>query len=241
MPTPLLGILMLQTRFPRPPGDIGNPATWPFPVRYAVVPGARVGRVVAQSPDPSLLEPFIEAAGELLDAGVQIITTSCGFLVLFQDALAARLPVPVLSSSLLQIPWVSPLLGARQVGVITIDAQQLGEAHLRAAGAPADTPVEGIEGGELHRVIMGDRQTLDEQRACQELLAAGDRLRARVENLGAVVLECTNLPPYSDALRRHLGLPVYDVTTALGWLSAGIHLAGPSATMACQTDPSLYA
>jgi len=222
MTRPLLGILMLETRFPRPVGDIGNPATWPFPVRYAVVPGARVGRIVAERPDPALLEPFLEAAEELLAAGVRAITTSCGFLVGFQEILANRLPVPVLTSSLVQLPWLLPMLGGRRVGVITIDATRLGVAHLRAAGAPADTAVVGLEGGELHRVIMNDLPALDGDVVRAELLAAGERLRARAPDLGAVVLECTNLPPYADALRQHLGLPVYDMVTAVNWLRAGL-------------------
>ena len=35
-----LGILMLEARFPRIPGDMGNGATWPFPVLFRVVRGA---------------------------------------------------------------------------------------------------------------------------------------------------------------------------------------------------------
>ena len=225
MDRPVLGILMLETRFPRPPGDIGNPATWPFPVRYATVSGARVERVVAERPDPALLAPFLEAAEALLDAGVRAITTSCGFLVVFQETLARELPVPVLTSSLLQIPWLLPLLGGRRIGVITIDSTRLSAAHLRAAGAPEDTPVEGVEGGELHRVIMHDLPELDGDAARAELLAAGKRLRARVPDLGAVVLECTNLPPYADDLRRRLDLPVMDMVTALHFLRTG--LPGP--------------
>ena len=35
-----LGILMLEARFPRIPGDMGNATTWPFPVLYRIVKGA---------------------------------------------------------------------------------------------------------------------------------------------------------------------------------------------------------
>ncbi len=41
-----LGILMLETRFARVPGDMGNATTWPFPVLYRVVRGASAERVV---------------------------------------------------------------------------------------------------------------------------------------------------------------------------------------------------
>ena len=129
--------------------------------------------------------------------------------------------MPVAASSLLLVPEVQETLPKGQrVGVITIDAQALTIGHLKAAGAPADTPVVGVEGGcELHRVIMNDLPTLDPAAARGDVLAAGDMLRRREPNLGAVVLECANMPPYSDALADHLGLPVYDAVTLVEGLA----------------------
>ncbi|HHY91802.1 MAG TPA: aspartate/glutamate racemase family protein, partial [Firmicutes bacterium] len=102
----ILGIIMLDTRFPRLPGDVGNAATFPFPVRYEVVQGASPLRVV-QEADPALLQPFIRAAQALQAAGVQAIATSCGFLALWQAELAAAVKVPLVTSSLLQVPLAS--------------------------------------------------------------------------------------------------------------------------------------
>src|SRR4051812_19836892 len=103
-----LGILMLDTRFPRPPGDVGNATTWPFPVRYRIVPGASPRRAI--DADPSLLEPFLDAAREVEADGVPAITTSCGFLAVFQRELAGAVRIPVLSSSLLQVPYAARLV-----------------------------------------------------------------------------------------------------------------------------------
>lgn len=80
---------MLDTDFPRIPGDIGHPATFPFSVRYRIVKGASPRRVV-KSADPLLLEPFVEAALDLERQGVRMITTSCGFLSIYQRELRAR-------------------------------------------------------------------------------------------------------------------------------------------------------
>jgi Asp/Glu/hydantoin racemase len=121
------------------------------------------------------------------------------------------------TSALLQIPDLQAgLPPGRRVGVITFDSRRLSPAHLAAAGAPADTPLAGLENGrELHRVIAGDLPRLDAARAEADQLAAGRALKAAAPDLGCVVLECTNLPPYRAALARALGLPVHDLVTML--------------------------
>lgn len=225
---PTLGVLMLKTSFPRPLGDVGNPASWSVHSLYKVVETADVAAVVRSGPLPGgLVEAFVAAGRDLVAEGADLVTTSCGFLVTAQDALQAALPVPVVTSSLLQVPAIEAKLspGAR-VGVITIDAGRLSPAHLAAAGAAADTPLAGLEnGGELHRVITRDLAVLDPAAAESDVLAAGRALQAAHPELGAVVLECTNLPPYRAALSRALGLPVYDLVTLvearLAALSAG--------------------
>lgn len=79
-----VGILMLQTQFPRIIGDAGNPAAWPFDVQYRVVAGATPDAVVCNG-GAGLTRQFIEAAKDLVNAGVDGITTTCGFLSLIQD------------------------------------------------------------------------------------------------------------------------------------------------------------
>ncbi len=222
---PLLGILMLNTRFPRPPGDIGNPETWPFRVAYETVEAATVARVVnADPPVDLLLAPFIAAGTRLVAAGAKAVTTSCGFLALFQAELAAALPVPVMTSSLQQAALVQASLPrGRRVGVVTISAAELGPGHLAAAGVPAGTPVVGIDDGrELHRIIMADLEELDTAAAEADVLAAGVELVAQAPDVGAVVLECTNMAPYARALSQRLGLPVYDIVSLVTWLHGGL-------------------
>jgi Asp/Glu/hydantoin racemase len=209
---------MLKTRFPRLPGDVGNPATWSVPTRYREVEAADVASVVNSGPLPdALVAAFVAAGRELVEEGATLITTSCGFLVTVQKALAEALPVPVVTSSLMQVPALQAALPpGRRVGVITFDSRCLTARHLAAAGAPADTPVVGLEdGGELHRVIAGDLPRLDARAAEADLLAAGAALKAAHPDLGAVVLECTNLPPYRAALAKSLDLPVRDLVTLL--------------------------
>ncbi|MCC6533447.1 MAG: aspartate/glutamate racemase family protein [Burkholderiales bacterium] len=219
-----LGILMLEARFPRIAGDMGNATTWPFPVLFRVVRGASPERVVLKGAR-GLLPDFIAAARDLVDLGAEAITTNCGFLSLFQRELAAAAGVPVATSSLLQVAWVQATLPpGKRVGVITVSAATLTPAHLDAAGVPPDTPLVGTEDGrEFFRVlILAEKQDMDIALAREDIVAAGRTLLARHPEVGAIVLECTNMPPYAAALQAELGLPVYDIYSMICWFHAGL-------------------
>lgn len=209
-----LGVIMLDTRFPRPPGDIGSPATWAragIPVRFITVPGASARRVVqAQDQDPALLEPFVEAARSLARQGARLITTSCGFLAGWQGELQAAVDVPVITSSLLQCARLpSP-------GIVTFDAASLQTGLLQRAGVPAGTPVEGLRPGcELQSRILADDTQLDLQQASDDVVEAAMRLVAKHPEVQHLVLECTNMPPYRESVSRATGRPVHDLET---WL-----------------------
>jgi Asp/Glu/hydantoin racemase len=219
-----LGILMLEARFPRIPGDMGNAGTWPFPVLYRVVRGASPERVVLQGAR-GLLPDFVAAAQDLVAQGAEAITTNCGFLSLFQREIAAAVGVPVATSSLMQVPWVQATLPpGRRVGVLTVSKGSLTPAHLEAAGVPLDTPVMGTEGGrEFFRVLIkADAVDMDVALAEQDILEAGRALVAAHPEVGAIVLECTNMPPYAAALQAALGLPVFDIYSLITWFHAGL-------------------
>jgi hypothetical protein len=172
-----------------------------------------------------LLEDFLSAAAELVRHGAEAITTNCGFLSLFQAELAAHVGVPVATSSLIQVPWVQATLPpGKRVGIITVSAQSLTPRHLAAAGVPLDTPFVGTEGGrEFFRVLVrGEKQDMDVGLAAADILEAGRTLVSKHADIGAIVLECTNMPPYAFALREALGLPVYDIYSLITWLHGGL-------------------
>ena len=218
-----LGILLLEARFPRIPGDMGNAATWPFPVLYKVVRGASPERVVRNRAE-GLLPAFLDGARELVELGADGLTTNCGFLSLFQADLARHVGVPVATSSLMQVPFVQSLLPpGKRVGIVTISAATLSPDHLRAAGVGSDVPVIGTdEGREFTRAILGNEPELDVAAAEQDILDAGRALVTRFPDIGAVVLECTNMAPYARALSEALRLPVFDIYGFIGWFQAGL-------------------
>jgi Asp/Glu/hydantoin racemase len=218
-----VGILMLEARFPRIPGDMGNAETWPFPVLYKVVEGASPERVV-KAKAAGLLPAFLDAAKELVALGADGITTNCGFLSFYQAEIARHVGVPVATSSLMQVPFVAALLPpGRRVGILTVSAKSLTPEHLVAAGVDPATPVVGTDGGrEFSRVLLGDEAELDVAAAERDILEAGEVLKSANPDLGAIVLECTNMPPYARALREHLGLPVFDIVSFVTWFQAGL-------------------
>jgi len=214
MPTTaaFLGVLTLDTRFPRPLGDIGNPGTFDragIPVRYTIVRGASPQRVVKQA-DPALLSPFLDAARELADQGAAMITTSCGFLAAWQSHLSAQVPVPVLTSSILQRARL------HFPGIVTFDASALGPSILTAAAVPAGTPIEGVEPStEFYRRILGNEPTLDVLEAEKNVVDAALRLVSKHPDVEDIVLECTYMPPYRAAVANATGRKVHDLETLL--------------------------
>ncbi len=218
-----VGILMLEARFPRIPGDMGNAASWDFPVHYRVVRDASPDRVVRRAAE-GLLPAFVAAAQDLVATGADGITTNCGFLSLFQRELAAAVGVPVAASSLMQVAPVAALLPpGRRPGILTISASTLTPAHLEAAGVPADTPIGTTEGGrEFTRAILGDAPELDIAAARADNVEAARALVAAHPDLGALVLECTNMAPYAHAIRQAVGLPVFSAHGFVSWFQSGL-------------------
>jgi len=202
---------------------MGNAETWPFPVLYKVVPGASPRRVVCERAD-GLLDEFLAAADELVRLGADGITTTCGFLSLYQREIAAHVGVPVAASSLMQVPFIERVLPlGKRVGVLTVSAAHLSVEHMRAAGADPETPVVGTDdGSEFSRVMINDEERLDVAAAERDILAAGDRLVASHEGIGAVLLECTNMVPYARALSQRLRLPVFSIYTFVTWFHSGL-------------------
>lgn len=216
-PSGFLGIVMLDTRFPRPLGDIGHPATFDPPTRRVTVERAWPSSVVqsAQSMRAAQLEEgFVAVVKLLAREGAKAITTSCGFLVLLQDQLQAAVAVPVVTSSLLQLPALLARHG--RVGVLTISAEALGPEYLLAAGVPpqqlGDVLVQGVnKDGEFVRAILGNLATMDFVRAQEDVVAAARALKVREPTLTHLVLECTNMPPYQAAIEHATGMKCWSL------------------------------
>jgi Asp/Glu/hydantoin racemase len=219
-----IGILMLESQFPRIPGDMGNATTWSFPVLYKVVKNASPDAVVRKG-DATLLGSFMAAAKELEKEGVRAITTNCGFLAMFQNEMASAVNVPVFTSSLMQVPLVYAMLKPTQkVGIITINSKSLVHKHLGAVGV--DKIPHVILGTkdeeEFTRAILDNEMELDVEKARVELVKTAARLVEENPDVGAVVLECTNMTPYAAAVQEKIGLPVFDIYTLVNMVHQAV-------------------
>lgn len=219
----MIGVMVLDTRFHRLPGDIANAETWRFPVQFRVVHGVRPQDVTEGNPS-GVLARFYEAIDDLVALGVDGITTSCGFLAAVHPELRRHSPVPIATSSLMQIPLAMSLLPeGRTVGVVVSDKAALREAHFRNVGAPLDLPLgELAPDGPIRSHMRADAPLADPVAQEREVLAVVERMLAETPSIGAIVSECANLPPFSAAIRRSFGLPVYDIVSLVEWMHAGL-------------------
>ena len=233
----MLGVVMLRTRFPRLAGEIGNPASFPFPTVYRTVDAATVARVVTDGElDAGLADAVIAAGHELVGAGATVVATSCGFLSPLQDRLANELGVAVVASSLVVLPFLRRIYGDDPpLGVMTFDSRRLSARHLPVGAG--DVVIEGLEPDtELYRAVAEDRPSFDVDRARRETVARAERLVARRPEMPAVVFECTNLSPYRAAVAERIGRPVYDINQAVQW---SVGALGPAASAPVPLRPEM--
>lgn len=214
-----LGVLMLDTKFPRIVGDVGNRLSYQYPVIFRTVRGATVQRVIYDA-DPLLLDQFIEGAQDLETQGAVAITSSCGFLSLFQDSVAKAVSVPVLLSSLLQVP-LAYALTQRRVAVITANSERLSEEVLRCAGIDPNVPltISGLQDiPAFSEPVLNDGASLQSEAIEQEVLQNANMLCEQYPDIGAFVFECHNLAPYAKRVQQATGRPVFDIIDFANWI-----------------------
>jgi len=218
-----LGILLIDCNQPFVPGDVGNASTWDCPVLYTKVEGCTIERLIHQA-DPSLEDIIVARARWLEAQGVRAITTNCGFMLRFQRAVARAVKVPVHLSSLLQLPMILAGLAPDQpVAVVTASGRGLSRELLRLARVGEDDPV-AIYGMDAYPAFdepyMQDSGVVDTEALAAACFELGQRIVKEHPNLGAVLLECADLPPYAQVFHRATGRPVFDFVTMVNHVVA---------------------
>ncbi|HYC13634.1 MAG TPA: hypothetical protein VEC75_05265 [Stellaceae bacterium] len=220
-----IGILVLDARFPFIPGDVRNARSFQYPVLYKSVSGLTAAACAAGARE--FAGAVVDAARALEAQGVKGISSDRGAFALFQDDVREAVGVPVCLSSLLQLPMIARTLdSARPIAVLTDDADALPSALLARRDVAVANPlfVRGMrDKPEFRSAILGGKGTLDSDLITAEAIETVRRLQSEHPDLGAVVLECSMLPPYAHAIQKAVGLPVYDFVTMIDYLQAATH------------------
>lgn len=205
-------------------GNSTNPDSYAYAVEFRRIPGANI-HTVLEHPSRQVLAAMIKAARCLVDRGILALTTSCGFNIIFQPELAAAVEIPVFTSSLLQVPFAARLLTPRgRVGIITASKVALTAKHLTRAGITPDMPVviAGLETCDEWNRIFTDPEAPMNIKLVREYILKLCRRLTRDHGVEAFVLECTDLPPFSAAIRRTTGKPVFDFMTMTNYMASVI-------------------
>jgi len=218
-----IGIVLLEVWYPLLPGNVVNATTYPFPVRYKLLRGATQERILRA--DPALADLVIEAGKELQQEGVRAIVGACGYFANYQRQAAAALDVPVFLSSLLQVPLIhAGLKPGQRVGILCADAASLRPAALAACGVTPDIPIAimGLEDQPEFGAILYSRGEFDYDRVEAEVVGSALRLVETQPDVGAILLECSDMPPFAAAVQRAVRRPVFDFITMIRWIYSGL-------------------
>ncbi|MEN1968715.1 aspartate/glutamate racemase family protein [Lentibacillus sp. N15] len=214
-----VGILYLDDCwYPVLPGNVANLSTYDFPVRLKVVPNCNQKRIHVG--DPTLLDDIIKAAKEFEEEGARAICAACGFFGNFQDKVADAVDIPVYLSSVIQLPWIKAGLKLDQnIGMLTADIYGITDDLFKSCGIanPDYVKVKGL--GELPEfsAIIESRGSFNNETVKKEVVQAALELVGEHPNIGAILLECSDLPPYASDIQRATGLPVFDFITMIRW------------------------
>lgn len=219
-----IGVLCLESMFPKPRGHVRNPRTYDFPVVCSVVKGVDIPKLLFDPP-PGLLQPFIDAAKQLEKDGVAAITGSCGFLARFQAELSAAVQIPVFVSSLLQLPIIRLMHGASaNIGILTASAKALTIDHFKNAASDInDFTIRGMEGYSefWETIIEGKRNDFDMGKLEKEICHSAEEVATK-SNLNALLLECTDLSAFSHQIQETTGIPVYDINSLVEYVAYSV-------------------
>ncbi|WP_431801377.1 aspartate/glutamate racemase family protein [Halobacillus andaensis] len=214
-----VGILYLDSCwYPTLPGNVANLSTYDFPVVLKVVPNCTQDRI--HCGDPTLSEDIVLAAKQLEIEGAKVICGACGFFGNFQEQVANAVDIPVFMSSMVQLPWIKAGLKVNQnVGILTADINGLTNQLYESCCGNKPEYVKVKDLGRLPEfsAIIESRGSFDNNIVREEVVNASLELVHEDPSIGALLLECSDLPPYAADIQRAVGLPIFDFITMIRW------------------------
>ena len=209
-----IGIIAVNLIYPKFPGNVANATTYPFPVLYKKVSFA-IERLFEG--DSALKEEIIAAAKELEKEGVRAIVGACGYFAHFQREVAEAVDIPVFLSSLCQLPLIKTSISSRKkIAILAASADNINAEVLSKTGTDMKRLVVADIGSlpAFHAICYGETR-LDNGKLTEEICQTVKDLLKREPDVGAILLECSDLPPYARAIQAVSGLPVFDFNTMI--------------------------
>ncbi len=226
-----IGVIQIgPIRVPMVPGNVGNATTFSFPVLYQRMEGAEgnaiVEMVVSTKPHPQVVEWAIKAGKKLEEQGCRAVVGNCGYFANYLPEVAAALDVPCFLSSLMQVPIIlRALKPSQKIGIICASGQALSSAPaLKNCGVddPSRVVVAGAEHTSQMQNVLQNKGHLNNVKFEQELVGIAKEVVSKNPDVGAFLLECTELPPYAWAIQKAVRLPVFDFTTLINWVHSAV-------------------
>lgn len=201
-------------------------STYDFPIRIKLIENwVCLPKEEQQLPQWEVSE-FIRCAKELEKEGVAAITTYCGMTGSIQNDLTESVNIPVFTSNLLMVPFISRIIGKnKRIGILSASSDMIlrdnGKA-LRDCGIDSTIPIaiKGMVESEYSETWRTqyclnpeeeiDKHQYDPVKVEQMIVKVTKQLLSEFSDVGAVVLECTEMPIYAKALQNATGLPVFD-------------------------------
>jgi len=218
-----IGILVLTLAYPLLPGNVANASTYDYPVLFKVLDGTDIPQILGA--DPSLLDKVIEGGRELERQGARAVIGACGYFANYQKEAAVALNIPTFLSSLVQIPVMrQSLKPGQKVGVICADRPSLTPNALSQCGVGDldSLVVYGAQDLPEFRNILDGTGHLNSHQLEQELVGLAKQMVAENPDIGAILLECSDMPPYAWAVQNATRLPVFDFITMINWIQGAV-------------------
>ena len=221
-----IGIIYIDdVYYPMMPGNIVNGYTFDFPVRLKAVKGLDIPNLFSAGDE--VFYQILKACEELKQEGVRAISSACGFFGNYQDRVAAAMDIPVAISSIVQLPWVASLLKPVQsIGVLTADKASLTDKLLNACSISDELKkrliIKDLRHEQEFSCILEGRGEFDNGIVEQEVVGKALEIIEENPDTGAILLECSDMPPYAYAIQAATQLPVFDFTTLIRWRHSAV-------------------
>ena len=80
-----------------------------------------------------------------------------------------------------------------------------------------------VTSAEFRAVFVEGKEDIDIEKCRQEIVSVAKKLVLSAPEIGAIVLECTNMPPFAEDIQNSIGLPVFDVVTMINYVYSSIN------------------